>query len=516
VSKKAPIVVICFLLNLGLSLAQPVKKHLSFDDIAGMARERAAKPFVSEPGQLPEELRPDKLDYDKYREIHFRHEKALWLKDELPFRLEFFHPGYLYQTPVSLNEFSSTHVQPIRFVQDFFDYGKTTLPKKVPADTGYAGFKLLYQLNNPNRWDELAAFLGASYFRCLGKDQSYGQSARGLAINSGEPDRPEEFPAFTTWWIGKPEKESKTLHLYALLESASCEGAYDFLIRPGETTFVEIDAVLYFRPPGSTNSLKTVGFAPLTSMFWFGENSQMKFDDYRPEVHDSDGLLIRFENDSFTWIPLKNPKQLEHRIFQANNPKGFGLLQRDRQFADYQDLFNSYHRVPSVWVEPRGNWGEGSIHLVQLPAKHEGVDNIAAFWDPAVKPEPMQAYHVGYILHWATEPDEKFPAWRVVQTRSGVDQQDSAKRQFVIDFRPPNETPASDEALEARVKCAEDCAVSDIQVFRNEVSKAWRVFFSLKPDAANKQSVDIQCWLVKGNSPLSETWNYLWNRSPQK
>ncbi len=265
---------------------QPVARHLVFENVIATARDHASKPFnPPTAAALPEELRGDKLNYDSYREIHFRHNRALWLDDNLPFRLEFFHPGYLYQTPVTLYEFNSSHVQPIRFVQDFFDYGNLKLPRKIPAETGYAGFRLLHRLNTPDGWDEVGSFLGASYFRCLGKDQSYGQSARGLALNCGEPDRPEEFPIFTSWWIAKPEKENNTLRLYAVLDSASCAGAYELLLRPGENTVVDIDAVLFLRAAtGSTNGLKTVGIAPLTSMFWFGENSQLKPDDYRPEA----------------------------------------------------------------------------------------------------------------------------------------------------------------------------------------------------------------------------------------
>jgi glucans biosynthesis protein len=181
-------------------------------------------------------LRQDNLDYDKYREIRFRRDRALWTADDLPFRIEFFHPGYLYQEPVHLYEFTLTHVQPIRFVQDFFDYGKLDIANQIPSKTGYAGFRILYPLNKTNQLDELGAFLGASYFRLLGKDQRYGLSARGLALDSGESDRPEEFPIFTDWWLGKPQKEDTELRLFAILDSVSCTGAYEFLIRPGETT----------------------------------------------------------------------------------------------------------------------------------------------------------------------------------------------------------------------------------------------------------------------------------------
>ncbi|HYG33849.1 MAG TPA: glucan biosynthesis protein, partial [Clostridia bacterium] len=311
--------------------------EVNLEYVAQKAEQRARKPFRSPRADLPEVLRADKLDYDKYREIRFRHEKALWSGKDLPFRVEFFHPGYLYQEPVHIHEFTLTHAQPVRFVRDFFDYGNLRLQKQVPADTGYAGFKLLYQLNQEDRWDELGAFLGASYFRLLGKGQRYGQSARGLALDCGESDRPEEFPIFTDWWLGKPHQEDEELRLYALLDSPSCTGAYAFLIRPGESTIVDVEAVLYFREESNIKAVspnlkpwKTLGLAPLTSMFWFGDGSERKFADYRRGVHDSDGLLMRMENGETLWRPLNNPPEMRHQRWAARNIRGFGLFQRDR------------------------------------------------------------------------------------------------------------------------------------------------------------------------------------------
>ncbi len=292
----------------------------------------------------------------------------MWTEDDLPFRIEFFHPGYLYQEPVHANEFTATHTQPIRFVQDFFDYGKLDIANQIPSKTGYAGFRILYPLNQTNQLDELGAFLGASYFRLLGAGQRYGMSARGLALDSGESDRPEEFPIFTDWWLGKPEKDATQLHLYALLDSVSCAGAYSFRIFPGKMTTVEVYAVLYFRATNMIQKIDpnhkpiaTIGMAPLTSMFWFGKNSERKPDDYRGEVHDSDGLLVKMGNGETLWRPLDNPSVLRHQIFSAPNIRGFGLMQRERDFAAYQDSFNFYHLEPSVWVEPHAPTGATAI-----------------------------------------------------------------------------------------------------------------------------------------------------------
>ncbi|MDB6065536.1 MAG: Periplasmic glucan biosynthesis protein MdoG, partial [Pedosphaera sp.] len=341
------------LASCGRTQAGTESVDVTLDYVAKKAEERAHKPFHSPKADLPDVLRADKLDYDKYREIRFRRDQALWGADKLPFEVEFFHPGYLYEEPVRINEFSpNNYVQPVRFVQDWFDYGKLHIKNKIPTNTGYAGFRLLCALNAPDRMDELGAFLGASYFRLLGKGQRYGASARGLALDCGESDRAEEFPIFTDWWLGKPQAEDKSLHLFALLDSVSCTGAFEFHIRPGETTIADIDMVIYLREDDKIHAvdparkpLATIGIAPLTSMFWFGEGSERKFDDYRPEVHDSDGLLMRFDNGAtgeMLWRPLNNAAVMRHQKFGAKNIRGFGLLQRDREFSSYQDIFNPY------------------------------------------------------------------------------------------------------------------------------------------------------------------------------
>ena len=493
--------------------------EVTLDYVAKKAEQRARKPFHSPRADLPDVLRADKLDYDKYREIEFRHDKALWASEGLPFRLEFFHPGYLYQEPVHLYEFTLTHVQPIRFVQDFFNYRALTIQNQIPADTGYAGFKVLYPLNRPEQFDELGAFLGASYFRLLGKGQHYGQSARGLALDCGETDRPEEFPLFTDWWVGKPHKEDDELRFYAILDSVSCVGAFGFLIRPGETTVADIDAILYFREETSAHptgtqwkAFKTVGLAPLTSMFWFGEASERKFQDYRRAVHDTDGLLIRMENGEVLWRPLVNPAEMRHQRFAAKNIRGFGLMQRARDFADYQDLFNLYHQVPSVWVEPHGQWGEGDVNLVELSTQYEGLDNIVAFWDPKDKPQPMQPYRFAYTLYWSGENDPKLSPNKVLATHIGADSKDAQAHQFAIDFGGPklSALPANTPP-QAISSCSENADIVESQVFHNPFNNTWRVMLKLKPKPDNKSTVDLRCTLKKGEEILSETWTYLWS-----
>jgi glucans biosynthesis protein len=494
--------------------------EVNLDYVAQRALERAQTPFHSPRADLPKVLRQDNLDYDKYREIRFRRDRALWSADDLPFRIEFFHPGYLYQEPVHVNEFTLTHTQPIRFVQDFFDYGKLNIANQIPTKTGYAGFRVLYPLNQPGQLDELGAFLGASYFRLLGKNQRYGESARGLALDSGEGDRSEEFPIFTDWWLGKPNPGDTELHLFAILDSVSCAGAYEFYIHPGDTTTANVRAVLYFRETNNVTAVdknrrpsKTIGLAPLTSMFWFGKDTERKFDDYRTEVHDSDGLLVHMGNGEIFWRPLDNPPATRHQVFSAPNIKGFGLLQRERNFAAYQDMFNLYHEVPSVWVEPEGNWGEGDLHLVELSTSYEGLDNIVAFWDPKNKPAPLQPLRFGYTLHWeGGDADLKRSENRVVSTRIGPDAQFPGARQFVIDF----DGPQLDAIPENRpptviANCSAGATIVDSFVTRNEFLGTWRVILKMQPRPGSKEAIDLRCTLQQGTNVVGETWTYQWS-----
>ena len=514
----------CSVLTIGLALAGKVligaeSAQVNLDYVAQRALERARQPFHSPRADVPKVLRQENLNYDKYREIEFRHDRALWAADDLPFRVEFFHPGYLYQEPVHVYEFTATHVQPIRFVQDFFNYRALHIQNEIPADTGYAGFRLLNQLNESNKWDEIGAFLGASYFRLLGKGQRYGLSARGLALDCGETDRSEEFPIFTDWWLGKPQPDARGLTLFAMLDSVSCVGAYQLLIRPGETTVVDVEAVLYFRETNMVQAVdanrlpvRTIGLAPLTSMFWFGKNSERKFDDYRPEVHDSDGLLARLDGGEVLWRPLDNPAVMRHQVFPAPNIRGFGLLQRERTFAAYQDSFNFYQLVPTVWVEPHGNWGDGDLHLVQLSANYEGFDNIVAFWDPRNKPAPLKPFRFGYTLCWTRETDMKLSDNKVVSTRIGLGPNCVNCRQIVIDFAGPGlDAIPEDNPPQAVASCSTNAAIVDNQIFHLSELNAWRVILKMQPNSGNTDPVDLRCTLQKGTNMLSETWTYQWS-----
>ncbi|MGO8701625.1 MAG: glucan biosynthesis protein [Limisphaerales bacterium] len=508
------IAAVLWVLRPASGLSEPPAARVNLDYVAQKAEARARLPFHSPRAQLPAFL--SQMTYDQYREIEFRHEEALWAKEGLPFRVEFFHPGYLYQEPIHVSSFTPSTVEPVEFSPKFFNYRSLRLSSPIPPNTGFAGFRLLTQLNAPDKWDELGAFQGASYFRLLGQGQIYGMSARGLALDCGEDGRPEEFPIFTDFWLGVPQQDERLLLLYALLDSVSCTGAFEFRIKPGATTETAVEAVLYFRDRDNVlaadaqrKPLATIGFAPLTSMYWFGGACERRFDDYRPEVHDSEGLLLRLQNGKCVWRPLVNGTALRHQIFPADGIRGFGLLQRDRDFNNYQDIFHSYQDAPSAWVEPHGNWGDGTIHVVELSTQYEGLDNVVAFWNPAAKPAPLQPLRFGYTLYWTKETDRTLSTNEVVSTRVGINPRAPDQREFVIDFSLP-QVALDGKAPAIAAICGTNGTVAQEQIFPNPMEKTWRVILDVLPKPGQREPLDVNCALKKGNEEVSETWTYHW------
>ena len=474
-----------------------------FEVLQFRAKAMAFQPHVEAKMRVPEWLQ--KLNYDQINEIKFDPRLAWWRAEELPFQLAFFHPGGLFNRPVRVNEVINKVARPIGFSSRYFDYGKNK-PGRVPADLGFAGFKVLHELNQAGKWDELVSFLGASYFRALGKQHHYGLSARGLAVDTAEPAG-EEFPVFEEFWIERPSIGGRSLTVYALLNSPSMVGAYRFVLLPGEDTVMRVRAAVYCR-----KNPAVFGIAPLTSMYAHGENSGWSQADFRPEVHDSDGLLVQNGAGEWIWRPLTNPKGVRVVAFQDNAPKGFGLLQRDRQFEHYGDLEAFYHQRPSLWVEPVGNWGAGAVRLVELPTKDEFSDNIVAFWVPAKLPPAGEAIEFEYNLHWFSEADRRPPGGQTSSTRVAEVPGRPELRRFVVEFTSPYLSGQPDDPeIEALVAVSGGARQEHHTVVqKNRFTGAWRVVFEIRPDPSGSP-VELRCFLRKGPHVLTETWSYLWN-----
>lgn len=472
-------------------------RPFGFDDVVELARRRAGRPWREPPRPLPAALRS--LTYDQYREIRFRPDRSLWRGEGLPCEIQFFHPGFYYLEPVALSVVAGSEVEPVEFQPSLFDYGRSGV-SGLPAGLGFAGFRVHAPINRPDYLDEVIVFLGASYFRAVGRGQVYGLSARGVAIDMGL-DEPEEFPAFRAFWIERPAAGDRALRVVALLDGPSVAGAYRFEVRPGLPTVVGVTARLFFR-----REVRRLGLAPLTSMFLFGEEAPARFGDYRPEVHDSDGLLLVNGTGERLFRPLRNPAAVTVTAFELESPRGFGLVQRDRIFDHYQDLESSYQARPSAWVEPEGDWGRGEVLLLEIPSDLETTDNIGAFWVPERRgADPVS---VAYRVSFGDEPAGGDRSGRAVATRIGRGR-DGATAHVVLDFDGPELRELPAPAPVELVVTARRGEVDNATAYKNTLDGSWRAFFDLRAEPL--AAVDLRAFLRAGDRALTETWTYLWS-----
>lgn len=466
------------------------------DTVAGLARALAAQPWRQPDNVLPPALA--KIGYDQYRDYRYRAARALWRDDGLPFQAQFFHRGFLFKDRVDVYTVQGGRATPFAFSTDLFDYTPQPVPKV--GDIGFAGFRLHAPINRADHFDELCSFLGASYFRAVAKGLNYGLSARGLALGSGEPAA-EEFPRFTAFWLERPAAGAQALVVHALLDSPSAAGAFRFAIDPGEETVFDVDMRLYPRV-----ELTHAGIAPLTSMFEFDPSDRIGVDDYRPAVHDSDGLAMLNGQGEQSWRQLQNPASLQHSGFQDRNPRGFGLMQRKRRYEDFQDAEAHYEKRPSAWVEPVGDWGEGEVHLVEIPTADEYHDNIVAFWRPKKPVAAGREHRWRYRLHWCREHAWKPELATVAATRIGA-AHDGA-RLVVIDLAGGRLSQLAEDAKPRVDAAASHGALRNPVAYRNADTGGWRMSFELEPGGARVS--ELRARLVDAQGPLSETWLYRW------
>lgn len=493
-----------FIILLGsaqIALSQNGDSGFSFDTLKERARDLAAKPYQALNRELPRGLR--NLNYDDMRNIRFNPKSAIWRRERLPFQLQFFHRGGPQNCHITVNSVEGDRVENIPFDKNLFNYEQIRIDGSLPDDLGFAGFRVHYPLNNMEYLDEVIAFQGASYFRALGRGLHYGLSARGLAVNV-VGDTPEEFPDFVEFWFEKPDSKATSIKIYALLNSPSVAGAYEMLLTPGADTVMEIKTALFARNP-----ITGAGLAPLTSMFWFGEHSSSRHGDFRPEVHDSDGLMIHTSSDEWLWRPLSNEGRIRVSCFADETPRGFGLFQRDRNFANYEDMETVYHNRPSAWVEPLSGWGPGEIRLVELPTGIEYADNIVAYWTPREPITPEHPLEYSYRLHWFAEDGAKPPLARTIATRIGSLTERPGAKKFVLDF---GSHPLLDRNNPDNIQPVVSVTGGKLlgkHLQYNAINNTWRVFFDVEPSEPNKP-VEMRCFLQTGGLPRSETWTWFW------
>ena len=478
--------------------AKPVDRYEFNDDtVREFARRVAAEPRPLR--QIDKDSALMQISYDQFRDIRVNPEAAIWRTEQVPFRMEPLPGGFLFTSPVAISIVDHGISRDLSLLPDTFLLGPSVL-KLAGQSIPISGFRLRTHINSRSIWDEFLVFQGASYFRAVGKGGHYGLSARGLALRTAHPTG-EEFPAFTHFWIERPAPNATSVVVHALLESDSATGAYRFSVTPGNETVMDVDVTLYPRV-----DLDGVGIAPLTSMFLFDESNRARIDDFRDEVHDSDGLQIVMASGEQIWRPLANPTQLQVSSFTDSAPRAFGLVQRSRRAADYQDLEARYEQRPSAWIEPTSDWGPGSVELVEIPSDRETNDNIVTFWRPK---QPLQAdkpWQASYRMRWNSYPKLSPTLGRAMMTRSGPSL-DGRRRLFVIDF-DATETNIEDLRVEAG---SSGGRLTNLVLQPNPLTKGLRASFELDP--SDTSVAELRLRILKGEQPITETWLYRWTAS---
>lgn len=485
----------------------------SLEDVAAKAQQLAKQDYVKPSSNLPPEF--SGLQFADYQKIQPIPEKFYWNDHDTPFRLAFYHQGMHFKVPVRINEIVANGVSEIHYDPNSFNFGDLHFDKKTTAHLGYAGFRVLYPINKSDKLDEIMSILGASYFRVIGKDQVYGLSGRGMNIDTAvSDDIAEEFPEFREFWIERPKSGEKNLVIFALLDSPSATGAYRFNLQPGNKTVLDVDAKIFMR-----KQVHELGLATLTSMFLYDERQPPKAHNFRSEIHDSNGLSIHAGNDEWIWRPLNNPDGVSVSTWEIENPRGFGLLQRGREFIRFQDLDDLYHLRPSGWVETKGDWGKGKIKLIEYRTADETNDNIGAFWIPENLPPLGEPLELAYRIHWTLdEPSlhDSNIAWVSQTLRSaGEDKHANLIRDvddsilLQVDFEGPILAERGEQHPPAtQFSCSEHAEVLSSQLRYNPATKGWRLILRTRINDPAKV-VEMRAALVDENQqPLSETWSY--------
>lgn len=473
-------------------------QSFSFDVLTQRARDLARQPWQAPVVAQPEVL--EKIDYDAHWKIRFRPEETVRVGD-VP--VQFFHLGTYFRNPIKISVVEDGRARQIQYDPRFFDMPKDSPARQLTKGTGFAGFRLM----DPDLKTDWISFLGASYFRTSGPFGQYGMSARGLALNSGM-STPEEFPLFTEFYIEKPTDGSADVTIYALMDSPSVAGAYRMDITKGargKGQVMKISSKLFFR-----NSVERLGIAPLTSMYWYSETNRVLAFDWRPEVHDADGLMMVMGNGEQIWRPLMNPPRVVTSSFSTENPQGFGLIQRDRRFENYEDDGVFYDKRASVWIQPEGDWGKGQVQLIEIPTDDEVYDNIVSFWHPEQAPQAGQELDFAYTLSWVDQAPVPQPLARTVATRIGAGGVPGLPRpkdelKIAIDFDGGEIGKLGQQDGVTPVVSVPD-GVKIVQSYALPVvgTSRWRLIFDI--DAPGIETADIRAYLEKDGLPLTETW----------
>ena len=476
--------------------ASAADARFDFAQVSEAARKLASQEF-REPRAIPDFLKS--ISYDEYRDIRFDTKQSLW-RDGGNFQIQFIHPGLYYGHAVKINSIDEQGVHAENFSRGQFSYGRNKFADKIPPELGYAGFRVTFPLAAGKEFNHVLVFAGASYFRGVAQGQVFGISARGLAIDTGLPSG-EEFPFFREFWLERPARKAREMTIYALLDSQSVTGAYAFVLQPGERTRIQVRARLFLR-----KAIKQIGLAPLTSMFLFGKEKPRPGGDWRPAVHDSDGLLIHSQTGEWIWRPLGNPSKLRVSYFELHQPRGFGLLQRERRFQSYEDLEARFDLRPSAWIVPQASWGTGFVKLVEIPSDKEANDNVVAYWLPKNPLPQGRPFEFAYDIFFQSEDAQDAGRARVTSMRVGGGDREEWRR-VVLDFEGgKTKTLPASAAVKAVVAVGPDGELVQQSLIKNPVTQGWRLAFQVKPPKG--KNLELRVFLQNGKEVLSETWSY--------
>jgi glucans biosynthesis protein len=467
-------------------------RPFSWEALQAEAMALAARPYRALP---PPPAAAEAVGYDAREDIQFRADRALLGNNGAP-AVRLFPTWKLAAQPVEVAVVENGRERPVPFSRDLFT-GGAAIPQ---GGEGFSGFRVM----TPSGRSDWLAYQGASYFRSAGGLDQYGLSARALAIDTGL-SRPEEFPRFTRFWLETGPADGLTV--YALLDSPSVAGAWRFRCTKGTKAVVqEVNCVFRLR-----RGVERLGVAPLTSMFWYGEGNRYQAVDWRPEIHDSDGLALLTGAGERIWRPLANPPVANTSSFSDRAPRGFGLLQRDRRFDHYQDDGVYYERRPSLWIEPKGDWGPGAVALVELPTPRETDDNIVAFWRPAAPAKAGERFAFSYTMRWMADEPAPVPPARVVDSWRGTagppgEAPTPGATRLVADFEGPSLAGLTQASgVEPRVSLSRGQPVH-VVAYSVAGTGRWRLIVDVP--SPHGQPLDARAYLsLKGNA-LSETLVY--------
>jgi glucans biosynthesis protein len=535
-------VVLAFLTGLALAITFHAGKRprFTFADVQQAAQQRALAGYQPLPNILPPQLK--KLTPAQEQGIFWNDTYRLWRKKGLPFQVDFYPLANDAPTAPVINTVDSHGAHLLAYSQSFFRVNIPINPP-LPQNLGYGGFYVRYPHMAPNSdpkspMDGFFTAKGGSYFRVLAKDQVYGLSSRGLAIDTIAENK-EEFPQFVEWWLYQPAPGATSMVLDALLDSPSVAGAYEFTLHPGGVTSVDVRATLFFR-----KAVANLGIAPFSSMYFYGENAKNHFGNYHPEIHDSDGVLLNTSQGEWRWRPLEQTTFRQVYDFGDTDPKGFGLLQRDRDFQHYQDLQMNYNLRPSAWVTPHGKWGKGAVQLVQLVTNNTDTDNVAMFWHPDQAPKAGDRLDLNYTIDYYMNDANRPPLAYAMQTLVNdpapppqpppvsppppppgakptptptpapapvVSPSGTTPVQFLVDFAGDGiEDIAPEQKPDIDLSASPGTVVRESSVEKNGYDKSWRVTFTIIPAKVNVP-VELSLALKRQGKPLTETWTYTWH-----